>query len=279
MQISFTKMHGLGNDFVVINNLQKQFNLSKAHIQQLAHRNTGIGFDQLLLVEKPRNPLADFFYRIFNADGSEIAQCGNGARCFAHFVYKRRLTRKKTITVETIQGLLTLQIAVNGLVTVNMGIPKFEPSAVPFICEQAAELYHLKVGGNELKLTTLAIGNPHAVIHVEDITGIAIDDIGRALNCHPQFPEGVNVGFMQVLAPNNIRLRVYERGTGETLACGSGACAAVVAGRLLRLLGPEQVTVNFSLGSLQVHWQGKQQPVWLTGSAVNVFEGMIDIKD
>lgn len=259
---------------MVVDGISQTFDLTPTQIQQLAHRNFGIGFDQLLLVE--RSEIADFKYRIFNADGSEVSQCGNGARCFVRFVHDEKLTQKSEISVETASGMISPKLEANGLVTVNMSAPKFEPSVIPFVAEAAANSYWLKVGNDELKISALSMGNPHAVLLVDNVDKAPVNSIGSQIEVHPRFPERVNVGFMQVLDKQHIKLRVFERGSGETLACGTGACAAVVAGIQLGLL-TSPVKVNARGGELNIAWQGGNAPVMMTGPAEPVFSGTISI--
>lgn len=281
-KLKFTKMHGLGNDFMVIDGINQKFNPSTAPIAAWAQRHTGVGFDQLLLIEAPRQAEADFRYRIFNADGSEVEQCGNGARCFARFVYDKGLTSKKQIVVETSGGVIMPRLNDDGLVTVNMGVPLLAPEQIPFAAideDDARSISHQLVIGNEtVSVTCINMGNPHAVIVVEDIEQAPVHRLGAAIENHKQFPQRVNVGFMQIVAPRRIRLRVFERGVGETQACGTGACAAVVAGISLGLLGDDEpVEVNLPGGQLLISWQ--QQPdahVWMTGPTQSVFDGEID---
>lgn len=281
-KLKFTKMHGLGNDFMVIDGINQKFNPSTAPIAAWAQRHTGVGFDQLLLIEAPRQAEADFRYRIFNADGSEVEQCGNGARCFARFVYDKGLTSKKQIVVETAGGVIMPCLNDDGLVTVDMGVPLLAPEQIPFAAideEDARSISHQLVIGNEtVSVTCINMGNPHAVIVVEDIEQAPVHRLGAAIENHKQFPQRVNVGFMQIVAPRRIRLRVFERGVGETQACGTGACAAVVAGISLGLLGDDEpVEVNLPGGQLLISWQ--QQPdahVWMTGPTQSVFDGEID---
>lgn len=275
MTIHFTKMHGLGNDFVVIDGVNQNIHLTPNFIQQLSDRHTGIGFDQLLLVEKPKSAAVDFTYRIFNADGSEVAQCGNGARCVTKFVHDKKLINKNSIRIETSAGILEATLQTNGLITVNMGIPTFVPAQIPFIADEVALTYSLQVADESLKILPVAIGNPHCVLQVNDIAQAPVAKIGALLTKHLRFPAEVNVGFMQIVSKIKINLRVYERGVGETQACGSGACAAVIAGRQLDLLD-EMVTVQLPGGELKVGWKGEQKPVYLSGPAVNVFEGVIN---
>lgn len=281
-KLKFTKMHGLGNDFMVIDGINQKFNPSTAPIAAWAQRHTGVGFDQLLLIEAPRQAEADFRYRIFNADGSEVEQCGNGARCFARFVYDKGLTSKKQIVVETAGGVIMPRLNDDGLVTVDMGVPLLAPEQIPFAAideDDARSISHQLVIGNEtVSITCINMGNPHAVIVVEDIEQAPVHRLGAAIENHKQFPQRVNVGFMQIVAPRRIRLRVFERGVGETQACGTGACAAVVAGISLGLLGDDEpVEVNLPGGQLLISWQ--QQPdahVWMTGPTQSVFDGEID---
>ena len=274
MIINFTKMHGLGNDFMVIDAINQQLELTAPIIQQLADRRFGIGFDQLLLVEKPRTDAAEFLYRIYNADGSEVEQCGNGARCFARFVTEKGLTTSKVIPVETSSGLIKLDVLENDLVEVDMSAPVFEPSALPFTADEAADVYTLDVDGETIELGAVSMGNPHAVVRVDDIDNAPVEQLGPLLESHSRFPNRVNVGFMQVLDRGHIKLRVFERGAGETLACGTGACAAVVSG-IQRGWLDQEVEVSLAGGQLNIHWQGNGSPVLMTGSATTVYEGQI----
>lgn len=275
--IKFTKMHGLGNDFVVIDAINQNISLSPAQIQFIADRNFGIGCDQLLLVEPPLSQNADFKYRIFNADGSEVAQCGNGARCFARFVHDKNLSSKEEITVDTNSGQLILTFDADGLITVNMGIPKHLPSEVPIIAEQQALSYSLSVNHTEIVFGAVSMGNPHAVITVKDIKTEPVAKIGAALESHPFFPERANIGFMQIINRQHIKLRVYERGAAETLACGSGACAAVVIGAEQNQLDKNNITVELPGGSLEINWAGRGHAVFMKGPATSVFEGQIEL--
>lgn len=273
MVIQFTKMHGLGNDFVVIDAITQSINLATEQIRSIADRHFGVGCDQLLLVEKATDPRAAFRYRIFNADGGEVEQCGNGARCFAIFVRERGLTKNTTILVETAGGLIELNIE-QDQVTVDMGIPNFQPQSLPFIVENQQERYNLMVNGAEYAIGAVSMGNPHAVLHVDDTNSADVQGIGATIENHPQFPHRVNVGFMQILNRKEISLRVYERGAGETLACGTGACAAVAVARMQGELD-EDVTVRLSGGDLQIHWQGEGKKLLMTGPATTVFQGQI----
>jgi len=270
--LRFTKMHGLGNDFIVIDGITQHLHLNPEQIRQLGDRHFGIGFDQLLLVEPPKQPDVDFRYRIFNADGGEVEQCGNGARCFARFVRDQRLTNKKVIRVETRKGVIELRVTRDGWVVVNMGVPRLEPAQVPFEAEQRSITYTLEADGRDYEISAVSMGNPHAVLVVEDVDAAPVETLGPLLERHPRFPERVNVGFMQVVSRDRIRLRVFERGVGETLACGTGACAAVVAGILRGLLG-NRVEVEVRGGTLVIEWQGEGAPVMMEGPATRVFEG------
>lgn len=276
MILRFTKMHGLGNDFVVINLVTQHVRVDEQLIRRLADRHTGIGCDQLLLVEPPKNPQADFFYRIFNADGGEVEMCGNGARCFALFVHEQQLTAKKRILAETVKGMLELLINDDGSVTVDMGLPILTPAEIPFAASGRQNTYHIDVEGLELEISAVSMGNPHAVLLVEDVETAAVEELGPEIEHHPSFPNRVNVGFMQVISRDNIRLRVFERGVGETRACGSGACAAVVAGIIRNLLN-STVTVHLPGGNLSITWQGEGHSLKMTGPATTVFRGQIKL--
>jgi diaminopimelate epimerase len=276
MLLRFTKMHGLGNDFVVIDAVSQSVSVTPDLARKLGDRRFGVGCDQILVVEPPRQSDVDFRYRIFNNDGSEVEQCGNGARCFAKFVRDRRLTGKSTIRVETASGIIELQIQKDHQVRVNMGVPILTPDNIPFIADSACPHYRIDVEGETLSIGAVSMGNPHAVLQVESTETAPVETLGPAIERHSRFPQRVNVGFMQVLNRNEINLRVYERGAGETLACGTGACAAVVAGRLQDLLD-SPVTVNLPGGSLTIEWPGENQPVMMTGPATTVFHGRIKI--
>jgi diaminopimelate epimerase len=269
-------MHGLGNDFVVFDAIRQQLELTEANYRFIADRHFGIGCDQILLVESPRLPGTDFHYRIINADGSEVEACGNGARCFARFVREKGLSDKAVIPVGTAAGAITLKHLPGELVEVDMGVPQLEPAAIPFEAPQRALTYPLEIDGVSHEICTLSMGNPHAVLLVPDLDATPVALLGPRIEQHPRFPRRVNAGFMQIVDRCHIRLRVYERGTGETLACGSGACAAVVAGRLLGRLDP-QVKVRLPGGELMVEWQTEGQPVLIRGTADTVFEGTIDL--
>ena len=274
MMLKFAKMHGLGNDFMVVDGISQNVYLSPDKIRQLADRHTGVGFDQLLLVEPPYDPELDFHYRIFNADGTEAGQCGNGARCFARFVRNKGLTHKQHIAVSTRSGKLMLHLERDGQVTVDMGEPLFEPEQIPFVAKKREGTYILRLADQTIFCTVLSMGNPHCVIKVDDLATTDVASLGAAIAAHERFPESVNVGFMQVINPRKILLRVYERGAGETLACGSGACAAMVAGRLYHGLA-SQVSVVLPSGELQIRWPGEGKVVKMTGPAVHVFDGKI----
>lgn len=275
MKLKFTKMQGLGNDFVVLDGINQTIALDREQIRKLADRHFGIGCDQLLLVEKAEGQ-ADFRYRIFNADGGEVEQCGNGARCFVRYVHDHGLTQKNEIRIETLSGVISPHLEVNGNVTVNMGKPIFEPEAIPFIAEKRALTYPLELQGQPVTISAVSMGNPHAVRVVPDVDNAPVDTEGALIESHPRFPKRVNVGYLQVLDRAHIKLRVFERGAGETLACGTGACAAVVAGIDLGLLD-HQVKVSTRGGELTISWQGNDEPVWMTGPAVTVFEGEINL--
>ena len=276
MVIAFTKMQGLGNDFVVIDAVTQNVSLTPDHIRKLADRHFGIGCDQVLVVERPQSATADFRYRIFNADGGEVEQCGNGARCFVHFVRERGLTDKREITVETAGGIIRPRIEADGRVTVDMGVPRFAPRDIPFNAETDSLRYELLVGETTVTIGAVSMGNPHAVVQVDDVRSAPVATLGPLIERHPRFPKRVNAGFMEIVAPDRIRLRVYERGAGETLACGTGACAAVAVGRRWGLL-EETVNVELRGGDLTIRWQGDDNPVWMTGPAIRVFEGRIEL--
>jgi diaminopimelate epimerase len=276
MLTPFTKMHGLGNDFVVFDATREPFALTPAAVRRVADRHAGIGCDQVLVVERARAAGADFRYRIFNADGGEVEQCGNGARCFARFVRDKGLTQKNEIAVETLGGVIVPKIEADGRVTVNMGVPRLEPKDIPFDAAARELLYDLNVNGAVVKISAVSMGNPHAVQTVDDVARAPVATQGPLIEQHARFPKRANAGFMQVLDRHRIKLRVFERGVGETQACGTGACAAVVAGRLRGLLD-EAVTVNLPGGQLAVRWKGEGEPVWMTGPAVTVYDGVIDL--
>ncbi len=275
MILKFTKMHGAGNDFVVLDGVRQRIHLAPEQLRFLADRHFGVGCDQILLVQSPQHPDADFRYRIFNADGGEVEQCGNGARCFVRFVHDQKLTHKREIVVETKSGLITPRLEADGRVTVNMGAPVFDAARVPFSTDSAAIIQPLEVGGETVQVTVLSMGNPHAVQVVADVERAPVATQGALIEHHPRFPNRVNAGFMQVVDRGHIRLRVYERGSGETLSCGTGACAAVVAGICRGLLN-ERVQVATRGGVLNIAWAG-EGPVLMTGPAISVFEGEINL--
>lgn len=280
MQLNFTKMHGLGNDFMVVDGITQRFRLTTELVTQWSNRHTGIGFDQLLIVEPPSDPAMDFRYRIFNADGSEVENCGNGARCFARFVRDQRLTRKHTLHVETTGGPLTLHVTKDNLVRVDMGRPRFEPSTLPFQADEDALVHSLALehpveGIQTVSLSVVSMGNPHAVIQVDAVETAPVATLGPALENHPRFPKRVNVGFMQIETRSRIRLRVFERGTGETQACGTGACAAVATG-IRRQLLDTTTHVQLPGGQLIIEWSGKSEDsLYMTGPAEKVFDGQL----
>jgi diaminopimelate epimerase len=276
MELKFTKMHGLGNDFMVVDAINQRVDLDPALIRRLADRHFGIGFDQLLLVEASERADSRFRYRIFNANGGEVEQCGNGARCFALFVRARGLTDARRIPVHTRAGLIELLVHDDDTVTVDMGTPRLEPADIPFEAGARAACYSLEVAGSAYDIGAVSMGNPHAVLTVDDVDTAPVDTLGPAIEAHARFPNRVNVGFMQVVDRKQIRLRVFERGAGETLACGSGACAAMVVGRLQGRLD-ETVTTRLRGGDLVVSWAGEDQPVLMKGPATFVFEGTIQL--
>ena len=276
MQLEFTKMQGLGNDFVVIDAVNQNVFLSTDQLRFLADRHFGVGCDQVLIVEKAISQNADFRYRIFNADGGEVAQCGNGARCFAKFVRERGLTDKSEIRVDTDAGQLLLEICANGDIRVNMGIPRHHPAEIPMKTKNPAKNYTVWIDQKEYSFGAVSLGNPHAVIQVEDTATAPVHPIGPLLESHPLFPERVNVGFMQILDSHHVKLRVFERGSGETLACGSGACAAAVIG-IDRSQLASPVRVDLPGGVLMIHWEGRTHPVVMSGPANTVFEGKIQL--
>ncbi len=277
MRIHFTKMHGLGNDFIVIDAINQNINLTAEQIRLMADRHFGIGCDQLLLVENSQKTDVDFHYRIFNADGNEVEQCGNGARCFARFVRDHYLTDKNNIIVSTASGIIKLHIETDGQVTVNMGLPKFEPEQIPFKAPALTDRYFLELEDQRIEIGAVSLGNPHAVLQVEHVTTAAVHQLGPEIESHPRFPDRVNVGFMEVVTRNYIRLRVFERGSGETLACGSGACAAAAIGQRQGVID-QNVTVELPGGTLKIRWTGKDnEPIWMTGPTNTVYEGDIEL--
>ncbi len=272
MMLAFTKMHGQGNDFVMLNGIAQKIELTSAQIRAIADRHFGIGCDQLLVVEKPTRADADFRYRIYNADGGEVEQCGNGARCFAQFVRDQGLTGKTALRVETLAGIIEPCIEADGGVSVNMGAPRFRPADIPFVADAEAVDYALALPGGEIRIGALSMGNPHAVQVVADVDAAPVGEMGPLIEHHVRYPKRVNAGFMQVVSRTHIRLRVWERGAGETLACGTGACAAVVTGIRWGLLD-ELVRVSTRGGDLTVTWQGGNAPVIMAGAATRVFSG------
>ena len=280
-KIRFTKMHGQGNDFVVLDGVRQALDVTPEKARFLADRHLGVGCDQLLVVERPACAENDFRYRIFNADGGEVEQCGNGARCFARYVLDEGLTAKREIRVETASGVIVPRVEDSGQVTVNMGQPRFDPREVPFLFDEIRLVYPLRVAGLPVEVSVLSMGNPHAVQVVEDIERAPVREQGPLLERHPAFPQRVNAGYMQPLSRGHVKLRVWERGAGETLACGTGACAAVVAG-IRRGMLDEAVRVTTRGGDLMIRWRAAPEtnghsPVMMTGDAVRVFDGEIEI--
>ncbi len=276
MKLNFTKMHGLGNDFVVIDATRQSVAMTPELARHLGDRRFGVGCDQILIVERPSGEDIDFRYRIFNSDGSEVEQCGNGARCFVRFVVDHKLTTKHEIRVETKSGVITPRLVDNGLVTVDMGVPVFEPARIPFVSESEAAVQPLALAGETIEISAVSMGNPHAVQVVANVDSAPVEQQGPQIEHHSRFPARVNAGFMQIVNDHAIRLRVFERGAGETLACGTGACAAVVAG-IRRGLLRSPVRVETRGGELSIAWNGPGTPVFMTGPAVTVFEGSIDL--
>ena len=279
MRLKFTKMHGLGNDFVVLNAMQQKFELTAGQIRWLGDRHFGVGFDQLLLVEPPSTADVDFRYRIFNADGGEVEQCGNGARCFARFVREQGLTDADLVRVETNTGIIELQLNEGDLVTVNMGVPVLEPAQIPLTADARAIRYSLLLPQpGKLEFGAVSMGNPHAVFLVDDVDTAPVAQWGPLIEKHAMFPNRVNAGFLQIIDRQHARLRVFERGAGETLACGTGACAAAVVGQLWGMLD-QDVVIKLAGGELRISWAGEGKPVMMTGPATTVFQGEIDIPE
>ncbi|WP_263261863.1 diaminopimelate epimerase [Pseudomonas sp. RIT-PI-S] len=274
MLLRFTKMHGLGNDFMVIDLVSQHAHITPKHARQWGDRNTGIGFDQLLLVEAPTNPDVDFRYRIFNADGSEVEQCGNGARCFARFVLDKRLTAKKKIRVQVAKGIIELDVRNDGQVRVDMGPPRLSPAEVPFQADLDQLTHVLEVEDVAYDIAALSMGNPHAVTRVDDVDTAPVQTLGPKIEHHPRFPERVNAGFLQVLDRQRGKLRVWERGAGETRACGTGACAAAVAA-IAQGWMDSPLTLDLPGGRITLEWDGPGRPVMMTGPAVRVYEGQV----
>ena len=276
MLVNFSKMHGLGNDFLMLDNVTQNVFLSPEQITKFADRNFGVGFDQLLVVEPPYDPDLDFHYRIYNADGSEVGQCGNGARCFAKFVRMKGLCNKHKIKVSTSTGKMNLHIERDGNISVAMPVPQFDPKKIPFNAQKVEGTYILRSESETVLCGVVSMGNPHCVVTVDNVQDAPVDTLGKELSIHERFPKDANVGFMEIVSPNYIKLRVYERGAEETLACGSGACAAVVVGQQQKKLA-KQVTVELPGGKLRIFWQGPGHPVKMSGPATHVFDGQLSI--
>ncbi|HEY3644147.1 MAG TPA: diaminopimelate epimerase [Gammaproteobacteria bacterium] len=276
MKFNFAKMHGLGNDFMVLDALKQGVSLSEARVRELADRRTGIGFDQLLLLEAPKAGQLHANYRIFNADGGEVEQCGNGVRCVARYLANHGVVQDGAVRLGTIAGPVQAELRAQGDVRANMGVPRLEPSDIPFTAGARAMEYDLEVDGRTVKIGAVSMGNPHAILDVPDVDSAPVAELGPRIEHHPRFPKRANVGFASWQGRDAMRLRVWERGTGETLACGTGACAAVVWGRLLGWLD-EEVRVQLRGGQLVVSWKGEGEPVWMTGPAVTVYEGQIEL--
>jgi diaminopimelate epimerase len=276
MRLRFTKMQGAGNDFVVVDAINQAVALDAGNVRSIADRHFGVGCDQLLLIERPRSQGTDFYYRIFNADGGEVQHCGNGARCFLRYVRDKHLTDKREIRVETLAGVITPRLEADGQVTVDMGVPIFSPDTIPFLSDKEQLTYLLEVEGESVEISALSMGNPHAVQVVDDVHRAPVATQGPMIEHHARFPQRVNAGYMQILDSHRIRLRVYERGAGETLACGTGACAAVVAG-ISRGLLISPVTVQTRGGNLIITWDGPSRSVLMTGPAQTVFEGELEL--
>ncbi|NJD30883.1 MAG: diaminopimelate epimerase [Gammaproteobacteria bacterium] len=276
MRLAFTKMHGLGNDFIVFDAERPEQVPSPEALRRLADRRTGIGFDQALVLSPPRRDGTDVYYRIFNADGTEVEQCGNGARCIARLVATRAARQDRPLAMDSPAGIVKAQLRRDGRVSVAMGVPDFDPRSLPFEAEREAPTYRIDLPGGPVEFGAVSIGNPHAVIRVRSVQDAPVDSVGAAIENHPRFPRRVNVGFLEIVAPDHVRLRVFERGVGETQACGTGACAAVAVGRRHGPLA-EEVRVDLPGGRLIVQWPGPGEPIWLTGPAETAFEGQVDI--
>lgn len=276
VNLRFSKMQALGNDFVVFDGVRQSVVLTPEQRRLLADRHHGVGCDQILVVEPASDARADFFYRIYNADGSEAGQCGNGARCLASFIRRQGLSPSDRLTLQTVHGLLVVEFADGGLLKVDMGMPVLDPAAIPFVADGPAVTHLLEVDGESIETGVVSLGNPHAVVLVDDVTQAPVARMGPAISHHERFPERANVGFLEILDACHVRLRVYERGAGETLGCGSGACAAVVSGRLRGLLD-ERVTVELPGGSLLIDWAGEGHGIHMIGTAVHVFDGLIEL--
>jgi len=278
MRLAFTKMHGLGNDFIVFEAHRPGEIPDAATLRRLADRRTGIGYDQALVLAPPVRPDTDVYYRVFNADGSEVEQCGNGARCIARLVASRAAIRDRALLMDSPGGVVSARLRPDGLVSVAMGVPDFDPRSLPFAAEREAPAYHIDLPSGPVEFGAVSIGNPHAVIRVRSVDDAPVDTVGPAMENHPRFPRRVNVGFLEIVAPDHVRLRVFERGVGETQACGTGACAAVAVGRRHGPLA-EEVRVDVPGGRLIVQWPGPGEPIWLTGPAETAFEGQVEIPD
>jgi diaminopimelate epimerase len=276
MRLAFTKMHGLGNDFIVFDADRPDAVPAPATLRRLADRRTGIGFDQALVLEPPRRDGTDVYYRIFNSDGSEVEQCGNGARCIARLVASRAAVQERPLAMDSPGGIVRARLRRDGLVSVAMGVPDFDPRSLPFEAEREAPAYRIELPSGPVEFGAVSIGNPHAVIRVRSVRDAPVDSVGPAMENHARFPRRVNVGFLEIVAPNHVRLRVFERGAGETLACGTGACAAVAVGRRHGPLA-EDVDVDLPGGRLTVQWPGPGEPIWLTGPAETAFEGTVEL--
>ncbi|MGH8728593.1 MAG: diaminopimelate epimerase [Burkholderiales bacterium] len=276
MKLKFTKMQGLGNDFVVFNGVEQMIALGSQQVRSIADRRFGVGCDQVLVLEAPQSANTDFRFRIFNSDGGEVEQCGNGARCVARFAHDVGLTSKEELRLESLGGTISARLEADGQVTVNMGVPRFEPAEVPFKAERKQSTYVLRVGDETREFSVLSMGNPHAVQRVDDVEKAPAAEEGSLIERHSAFPNGVNAGFLQVLDRSHAKVRVFERGVGETLSCGTGACAAAVAGIALRLLDGA-VTMHTRGGNLHIRWAGEGQPVWMSGPAETTFTGEIEI--
>ena len=278
MRLKFTKMHGLGNDFIVFDAPRPHEVPTPAQLRRLADRRTGIGFDQALVLSAPRSPGTDVYYRIFNADGTEVEQCGNGARCIATLVARRNARRERPMRLGSPGGVVDAVMRDDGLVSVAFGVPVFDPRSLPFEAAAEAASYRIDLSSGPVEFGAVSIGNPHAVIRIASVADAPVDTVGPAMENHARFPRRVNVGFVEIVSPEHIRLRVFERGTGETLACGTGACAAVAIGRRHGPLADE-VRVDTRGGRLIVGWRGAGEPIWLTGPAETSFEGQVELQD
>ena len=276
MKVEFTKMHGLGNDFVIIDNMLEQIKLEPELIRFLADRHTGIGCDQVVVLKKSTNELVDFMFRFYNSDGSIAGQCGNGVRCMGKYLIEKGKTDKKVITAETVNNIVTIHIDGLDAIRVNMGSPKFEPEDIPLLYDERRSQYDIELSNEVIKVSSLSMGNPHAVIFVDDIETARVEDLGHQFQKNPKYPDSVNVGFVQILDRKHIKVRVYERGAGETLACGTGACAAVVAGIMDNRLDNE-IVVGVKRGNLVINWNGEGSEVWMAGPATTVYDGSINI--